>query len=45
MEKIKKGNKIIVADSKIEIFKDNSNLFTYQKKNEADGFILDFSEE
>ncbi len=45
MEKIKKGNKIIVTDSKVEIFKDNSNLFTYQKKNEADGFILDFSED
>lgn len=44
MEKIKKGNKIIVTDNKVEIFKGNLNLFTYQKKNEADGFILDFSE-
>ncbi|XOA42790.1 MAG: hypothetical protein ACKKMO_03290 [Candidatus Nealsonbacteria bacterium] len=44
-KKIKKGNKIIVTNNKVEIFKDNSNLFTYQKKNEADGFILDFSED
>ena len=45
MEKIKMGNKITVTDSKVEIFKDNLNLFTYQKKNEADGFILDFGED
>jgi len=44
-KKIKKGNKIIVTDNKVEIFKNNLNLFTYQKKNEADGFILDFSED
>ena len=44
MDKIKKGNKIIVTKNKVEIFKDNLNLFTYQKKNEADGFILDFKE-
>ena len=45
MEKIKNGNKIIVSKSKVEIFKNNLSLLVYQKKNEADGFILDFSEE
>lgn len=44
MEKIKKGNRIIVGDKEIRIFKDNLSLFTYKKKNEADGFILDFGE-
>ena len=44
MEKIKRGNKITVDNNKIEILKDDSILFVYQKKNEADGFILDFSE-
>jgi hypothetical protein len=44
MEKIKSGNKIIVDNKKIKILKDRSLLFVYQKKNEADGFILDFNE-
>ena len=45
MEKIKSGNKIIVDNKKIKILKDRSLLFVYQKKNEADGFILNFSED
>lgn len=44
MEKIESGNRIIVDNKKIEILKDDSTLFVYQKKSEADGFILDFSE-
>jgi len=44
MEKIENGNRIIIDNKKIKILKNNSILFTYQKKNEADGFILDFSE-
>ena len=45
MEKIKSGNRIIVDNKKIEILKDDSTLFIYQKKSEVDGFILDFSED
>jgi hypothetical protein len=44
MKKIKDGNKIIVNKQKITIFKDNLKLFSYQKKNKTDGFILNFSE-
>jgi len=44
MEKIKSGNRITVDNKKIEILKNDSTLFVYQKKDEADGFILDFSE-
>jgi hypothetical protein len=45
MKNIKNGNKIIVHDNKIEIFKNNLSLFIYQKKSKTDGFILDFSED
>jgi len=45
MKKIKNGNKVVVTKSKVEIFKNNLSLFVYQKKNETDGFILDFSED
>lgn len=45
MEKIKSGNRIIVDNKKIEILKEDSTLFIYQKKSEVDGFILDFSED
>lgn len=44
IEKIENGNRIIIDNKKIKILKNDSILFTYQKKNEADGFILDFSE-
>jgi len=44
MEKIESGNRIIVDNKKVEILKDDSTLFIYQKKSEADGFILNFSE-
>jgi len=45
MEKIKSGNKIIIDNKTIKILKYKSLLFVYSKKNEADGFILDFSED
>jgi len=45
MDTLKSGNQIMVNDKEIKIFKDNLLLFTYQKKNVRDGFILDFSEE
>ncbi len=45
MKKIENGNRIIVNNKKIKILKDDSTLFVYQKKSEADGFILDFSED
>ncbi len=44
MDKIRNGNKIIVTDKKIKIFKDNLVILVYKKKNKADGFILNFSE-
>ena len=44
MDTLKSGNQIMVNDKQIKIFKDNLLLFTYQKKNVRDGFILDFSE-
>jgi len=40
--KIRKGNKILINDNKIKIFKDNLLLYSYSKNNEMDGFILDF---
>ncbi len=44
MKEIKKGNKIIANEKEIKIFKNNFEIFSYRKKNEMDGFILDFSE-
>jgi len=42
LNKIRRGNKIIADDNKIEIFKDNLLLYSYQKKDLTDGFVLDF---
>jgi len=38
----KEGNKIIVNNKSVEIFKDKKILYSYKKKNEVDGFILNF---
>ena len=38
-----KGNKIMVNDKDIKIFKGRILLFIYQKKDEMDGFLLGFS--
>jgi len=40
---IKKGNKVVVDENKVEILRDNLSLYLYSKKNEQDGFILDFN--
>jgi len=44
LNKITKGNKIIIREKKIEIFKDNLSIYSYFKKDKTDGFILDFKE-
>ncbi|MEM5782169.1 MAG: hypothetical protein QXD43_03145 [Candidatus Aenigmatarchaeota archaeon] len=44
MAKIQNGNKIIASENQIEIFKNNSKLFVYKKKNKTDGFIINFEE-
>lgn len=38
----KKGDRIIVTDDKITIYNKEKKLFTYKKKNNRDGFVLDF---
>ncbi len=42
--KIIRGNKIIIREKTIEIFKDNLSIYSYFKKDKKDGFILDFKE-
>ncbi len=44
LNKIIKGNKIVIKEKKIEILKNNSSLYSYLKKDKTDGFILDFKE-
>jgi len=39
---IKKGNKIEIDGKSVNVYKDDSLIFTYKKKNESDGFFLDF---
>lgn len=41
--KFKIGNKLIVDDEKIKIFHNNKLLYTINKKNKRDGFILPFN--
>jgi len=43
LDNIKNGNRIIVSDQEIKVFKNDLCLFTYKKKNIRDGFIIDFS--
>lgn len=45
LNKIMRGNKIVTNRKRIKIFKDNLLLYSYSKKDETDGFILDFKEE
>jgi len=40
---INEGNRVWVNMKKISIMKDNKTICTYMKKNEADGFMVDFS--
>lgn len=42
LKSINKGNKIWVNKKKIAVMKDNKTIYTYLKKSDSDGFIVDF---
>jgi hypothetical protein len=43
LEKIMEGNSIVVTEKRITVFKNQSEIYSINKKDKFDGFILDFS--
>jgi len=43
IKKIKEGNKLVVSDNKIDIFKNNKILFEIKKEDKFKGIIFDFN--